>query len=178
MVALCGVMPDVRLFPSRRCSGYFGVKRFDRIGKTRGKANKVHMVSAGAMLETSHRIPNLDYHTLMKLTIKLTDSFADVERLFRRMCFNVSVGNRDDHAKNFSYLYDEKHSGWTLSPAYDLTCNPGMNGEHATTVNGKGKGIDTSDLLAVGVKAGLSNARAHAVLDEVWEATSFLRLKR
>ena len=31
-------------------------------------------VSAGALLETSHRIPNLDYETLMRLTLKLTDS--------------------------------------------------------------------------------------------------------
>lgn len=28
----CGIdMPEVRLFPSKRCSGYFGVRRFDRV---------------------------------------------------------------------------------------------------------------------------------------------------
>ena len=52
----CGVnMPETRLFPSKICSGYFGVKRFDR---KNGK--KVHMVSASGLLETSHRLPSLD----------------------------------------------------------------------------------------------------------------------
>ncbi|MFR3091193.1 MAG: HipA domain-containing protein [Eggerthella lenta] len=83
--------------------------------------------------------PQLDYETLMRLTLKLTDSFEEVVRLYRLMCFNVLAGNRDDHAKNFSYLYDEDRAVWTLSPAYDLTRNAGMNGEHATTVNGKAR---------------------------------------
>lgn len=175
----CGIdMPEVRLLPSKRSEGYFGVKRFDRASGPAGEQRKVHMISAGALLEASHRAPGLDYHTLMRLTIKLTDSFADVERLYRLMCFNVRVGNRDDHAKNFSFLYDEERGAWRLSSAYDLTSNPGMNGEHATTVNGKGRGIQADDLVAVGTKAGLSNARALAVLDEVWEATAFLRLRR
>ncbi|MTH39164.1 type II toxin-antitoxin system HipA family toxin, partial [Veillonella dispar] len=132
----------------------------------------VHMVSAGALLETSHRIPNLDYETLMRLTLKLTDSFEEVVRLYRLMCFNVLAGNRDDHAKNFSYLYDEDRAVWTLSPAYDLTRNAGMNGEHATTVNGKGKGIGLDDLVSVGVKAGLSKSSARTIADEVRQATA------
>ena len=175
----CGIdMPEVRLLPSKRGEGYFGVKRFDRASGLAGERRKVHMISAGALLETSHRLSDLDYHTLMRLTIKLTDSFADVERFYRLMCFNVRVGNRDDHAKNFSYLYDEECGAWSLSPAYDLTSNPGMNGEHATTVNGKGRGVQADDLVSVGTKAGLSIARARAVHEEVWEATAFLRLRR
>ena len=169
----CGIdMPEVRLFPSKRCSGYFGVRRFDRVPDASGVARKVHMVSAGALLETSHRIPNLDYETLMRLTLKLTDSFEEVVRLYRLMCFNVLAGNRDDHAKNFSYLYDEDRAVWTLSPAYDLTRNAGMNGEHATTVNGKGKGIGLDDLVSVGVKAGLSKSSARTIADEVRQATA------
>ena len=77
------------------------------------------MVSAGGLLETSHRIPNLDYDILMRLTLMLTHSSCDTEALFRLMCFNVFAGNRDDHAKNFSYLYDEDDGSWHLSPAYD-----------------------------------------------------------
>ena len=61
----CGInMTETRLFPSKICSGYFGIKRFDR---KNGK--KVHMVSVSGLLETSHRLPNLDYNTLMKLTL-------------------------------------------------------------------------------------------------------------
>ena len=54
-------------------------------------------------------------------THRITDNAADVELLYRLMCFNVFIGNRDDHSKNFSYLYDEESSAWRLAPAYDLT---------------------------------------------------------
>lgn len=54
------------------------------------------------------------------------------------MCFNVYAHNRDDHSKNFTYLYDEDECSWKLSPAYDLTYSNSIGGEHATTVNGNG----------------------------------------
>lgn len=156
----CGIdIPETRLFPSKRCEGYFGIRRFDRVHDGAGM-RRVHMASAGALLETSHRIPNLDYETLMRLTWRMTDSEKDVERLYRLMCFNVFIGNRDDHSKNFSYVYDEGEGAWHLSPAYDLTQNSGAYGEHATTVNGKGRGISLDDLISVGVEAGIARSAA------------------
>lgn len=156
-------MPETKLFSSKRCAGYFGVKRFDR-GPS---GERAHMLSAGAALETSHRLFNLDYDTLMRLTWRITNDSEDIERLFRLMCFNVFVGNRDDHAKNFSYLYDEKRASWHLSPAYDLTCNPGVYGEHAAMVNGKGKGIFSADLEAVGIAAGMTAHMCRQIISEV-----------
>ena len=41
------------------------------------------------LLETSHRIPNLDYDILMQLTLQLTKSMEECEKLYRLMCFNV-----------------------------------------------------------------------------------------
>ena len=83
--------------------------------------------------------------------------------------FNVLVGNRDDHAKNFTFLHDNAFDSWTLSPAYDLTRNSCINGEHAAMVNGKGADITHDDLLAVGTRAGLPPRRTRAMLDEVEE---------
>lgn len=169
--AECGIeMPEVRLLPSRRCSGYFAVKRFDRerICDTEGNKSlrKVHMASAGALLETSHRIPNLDYDLLFKLAMKLTEDAGVVRRLFRLMVFNVLCGNRDDHAKNFSFLCDAD-GVWRLSPAYDLTENAGMNGERATTVNGKGKDITAADIIEVASRVGISRSRARTEIENV-----------
>ena len=66
--AACGIqVPDVKLFPSNRCAGYFGAKRFDREMTPSGE-KKVHMASASALLEVSHRVPSLDYTSLMGLT--------------------------------------------------------------------------------------------------------------
>lgn len=110
----------------------------------------------------------LDYHSLMKLTKILTkDHYADVESMFRRMCFNVFAHNRDDHSKNFTYLYDEEKDQWRLSPAYDLTYSNTYYGEHTTTVDGNGKDPGRKELLAVGITAGMKKNRCMEIIDEI-----------
>ena len=164
----CGLnMEEVRLFPSNKTKGYFGTKRFDRRGK--GEEGKVHMVSAAGLLETSHRIPNLDYDILMKLTLQLTRSMEECEKLYRLMCFNVFAHNRDDHSKNFTYLYEEKAQRWILSPSYDLTYSNSLGGEHATTVNGNGVNPEMEDILAVAEKTGLNVAKSQKTASEIKE---------
>jgi hipA N-terminal domain len=164
----CGLnMEEVRLFPSNKTKGYFGTKRFDRRGK--GEEGKVHMVSAAGLLETSHRIPNLDYDILMKLTLQLTRSMEECEKLYRLMCFNVFAHNRDDHSKNFTYLYEEKAQRWILSPSYDLTYSNSLGGEHATTVNGNGVNPEMEDILAVAEKTGLNVAKSQKTANEIKE---------
>ena len=143
----CGIkMSETRLFESKNCSGYFGIKRFDR---ENGK--KVHMVSVSGLLETSHRLPNLDYNILMKLTLELTKNYQDIEQLYRLMCFNVFAHNRDDHSKNFSFLYDESQKEWHLSPAYDLT------------YSSEGKNPSLNDILAVAKNIGIKEKQARDI---------------
>ena len=77
-----------------------------------------------------------------------------------RDCFNVFAHNRDDHSKNFTYLYREEEKRWTLSPAYDLTYSNSIGGEHATTVNGNGTDPGMDDILGVAKKIGLNTAKA------------------
>ena len=69
-------------------------------------------------------------------------------KAFLRMCFNVFYQNKDDHGKNFAFLYDDNLDGYTLSPAYDLTKTPEKY-EHEMTVNGIGNPTkkDSSVLL-------------------------------
>lgn len=152
----CGIhMAEYSLFPSETCSGYFGMKRFDRIASEEG-GRRVHMLSAAALLELDHNAPSMDYHDLMKLTRLLTrEDKQDLQEMFRRMCFNVYAHNRDDHSKNVSFLYDEEQKRWHLSPAYDLTYSTTYYGEHTTSVNGNGASPSMGDLLAVGTKSGL-----------------------
>lgn len=164
----CGIeMEEVRLFPSEKTQGYFGTKRFDRVAE--GENGKVHMISAAAILETSHRIPNLDYDILMKLTLQLTKSMEECEKLYRLMCFNVFAHNRDDHSKNFSYIYRDREKRWILSPAYDLTYSNSIGGEHATTVNGNGVDPGMEDLLAVAKKIGIGMAKARKTAAKIQE---------
>lgn len=152
----CGIiMSETRLFPSEKCEGYFGIKRFDRISDKNG-TKRIHMLTAAALLELDFEQPSLDYHSLMKLTKILTrDNEKDIREMFRRMCFNVLAHNRDDHSKNFTYLYDDEKDRWSLSPAYDLTYSNTYYGEHTTTVDGNGRNPGRKELLTVGIAAGM-----------------------
>jgi len=162
-------IPETKLFPSKISSGYFGIKRFDRKKLSTRVIRKLHMISVSGLLETSHRIPNLDYNDLMQLTLNLTKSFEEVEKLFRLMCFNVFSHNRDDHSKNFSFIYNEDLNKWELSPAYDLTYSYSINGEHATTINGNGVNPGLNDILKVAEKIGLDKKKAEKIAIEVRE---------
>ena len=136
----CGIdVPDFKLMQGK----YFASKRFDLLD---GK--RLHIATAGALLNESISQPKLDYKMLLHLTGYLTQRPQQVDEMFRRMVFNVLTENKDDHAKNFSFIFDEIQ--WKLSPAYDLTLSSmGYNGERATSVNNKG--IPTiEDLIVVG----------------------------
>ena len=166
----CGIaIPEIRLIDSKRCSGYFAVKRFDRALEN-GTVRKVHTATASALLGVSHRVPALDYLTLLKLTWKLTRDNREVERMYRLMCFNVFSHNRDDHSNNFSFLC--RDGVWTLAPAYDLTYSESFGGEHATTVNGNGKEPGRTDLLAVADRFGLDRSFAETTADTIQETVS------
>ena len=170
----CGIeMSDIRLFDSKLCAGYFGTKRFDRISKS-GESKRVHTVSAGGLLETSHRYPNLDYHQLAKLTMIITQDTREVEKLFDLMCFNVYAHNRDDHSKNFSFMFDEDEWRWKLAPAYDLTYSNSTGGEHATTIDGEGKEPSTENILNVAKSSGLNLKKAEKRANEIEEIVKAL----
>lgn len=144
-------MPDTHLFPAKNGAGYFGVQRFDRRG-----AERVHMHTLCGLLHADHRVPSLDYETILRATMHLTKSMPEVEAMFRLAVFNVLTHNRDDHAKNFAFLM-ESDGTWKAAPAYDLTFSSGPGGEHSTTVMGEGKNPGLKHLQKLGQKMGVSN---------------------
>ena len=126
------------------------------------------MATAAALLELDFNQPSLDYHDLMKLTRIMTrDNKMDVENMFRRMCFNVFAHNRDDHSKNFSFVYDTESETWRLSPAYDLTYSITYYGAHTTSVGGNGQDPGETELLTVGVQAGMKKKQCQEIINEI-----------
>jgi len=164
----CGIiMTETRLFSSKQCAGYFGTKRFDRVKEKDGTIKREHMASVSALLEVSHRIPSLDYNSLMQLTLELTKDYSEVEKMFRLMCFNVFAHNRDDHSRNFSFIYDKKQKIWKLAPAFDLTFSSSIGGEHATCVNGNGRNPALKEILEVAENIGISKKKAKEIAEMV-----------
>ena len=89
----------------------------------------------------------------------------DVIEAYKRMCFNVLYGNKDDHGKNFSFLYNEEKKGYVLSPAYDLTKTPNKL-EHEMTVNGNAN-PSKEDLLNIGKQLKLSNKLCNEIIGKI-----------
>lgn len=153
------LMPDIHLFPSRKGAGHFAVKRFDRTANKR-----LHMHTASGLLHSDFRTPSLDYEDLLNLTGALTRDVREVEKMYRLAVFNVLAHNRDDHAKNFSFLMDE-YGEWKLAPAYDLTFSSGPNGEQSTMVMGEGRNPQISHLLKLGQEANVPKKRVEEIID-------------
>ena len=154
----CGVtIPRIGLVMDK----YFAIERFDydRDGQ------KMHVVTAAALLKSDYRSQNVDYTNLLALTGYLTQDPIQVEEMFRRMVVNLVADNKDDHAKNFSFIC--RAGKWSLSPAYDITYSPeGSRGEHATSLFYNGNpGLDLVLKAGVGIRIPLE--RCKEIIHEV-----------
>lgn len=153
----CGITTtDFKLIDNK----YFASKRFDI-----EEGQKVHIATAGALLNESIHQPKLDYKTLLHLTGYLTQDPLQVEEMFRRMVFNVFFENKDDHAKNFSFIC--RDGKWSLAPAYDLTHSKlGNHGQHSTSVNNSGKPT-IEDMIIVGESIRINKNKALDITEQI-----------
>jgi serine/threonine-protein kinase HipA len=105
----------------RRFSGEyhtFCVQRFDRSGVRRR-----FYASAMALLrkDQSEGTSYLELAEFLHARGAKNHIASDLEQLFRRVTFNVAIGNRDDHLRNHGFLLTP--AGWRLAPAFDLNPN-------------------------------------------------------
>ena len=152
----CGIeMPETRLFEEK----YFGVERFDRT-----PSGKLHVVSVAGLIGADYRLPSIDYTHIFQVCAVLTHSVAEMWKVYRLMVFNYLIDNKDDHAKNFAFIY--RDGDWHFAPAFDLLPSDGINGFRTTSINDK---IEPTkeDIIAVAVKAGLNEKKAIEILKSI-----------
>lgn len=153
----CGVeMMDCRLFDNK----FFGTKRFDRTSDGR----KIHVISMAGLLCADYRIPSLDYYHIFQVTANLTHCVNELWKVFKLMCFNYLIGNKDDHAKNFAFLYENEE--WHLAPAFDILPSTGIGGYHTTSFNNAINPTD-QNLLTLARKFSLPDKDAREVLENM-----------
>jgi serine/threonine-protein kinase HipA len=155
-------VPAARLENLSERYGTFCSARFDRLG-----AGRRMYASAMTLLEYRDGEPGGSYLDLAEF---IADNGArghideDLAQLFRRLVFNVLVGNRDDHLRNHGFIREP--SGWRLSPAFDM--NPSLaKAEHALTLDGKSALPSIERVMATAELYRLTAAEANAVLTEV-----------
>lgn len=97
-------------------------KRFDR-----KKGKRIHFASAMTMLGLTDGADANTGHGYLDIADFIIQNCINAEtnlkQLYRRIAFNICIGNSDDHFRNHGFILTRK--GWTLSPAYDI--NPTLN---------------------------------------------------
>jgi serine/threonine-protein kinase HipA len=118
------------------------VRRFDRTVAPEG-VHRQHMVSAMTLLNLDEYAVRAGYSSYLELADVLRhyarDFRKDGAELFRRMVFNILIGNADDHARNHACFWDGQ---WLdLTPAYDVCPQPrgGISADQAMVVGEWGR---------------------------------------
>ncbi|WP_256221845.1 type II toxin-antitoxin system HipA family toxin [Variovorax sp. OK605] len=119
------------------------VERFDRQGPAADE-RRFHYLSASALLGVPYESSRGSYVELAQLLRRISrQPQHDLAELFRRLVFNLAVGNSDDHVKNHGALRGEDGL-WRLSPAFGLVMQLGghtayqelaiLPGQHASSL--------------------------------------------
>ncbi len=158
-------MPETHLLEERKL-GHFLARRFDRVGSTR-----LHLHSLGGLQHIDYNQPGaFSYEQYLRTVLELNLGYPALQEVFRRMVFNLTAVNQDDHVKNFAFLMDESGK-WRLAPAYDVTyaSGHGYTRNHQMTLVGKNTGFSRADLLATGARFGIKQDGA-PIIEQVREA--------
>ena len=147
----------------------FCVQRFDRVGSTRK-----FYASAMTLLrrEQSEGTSYLDIAQLIRRRGAPECSAGDLEQLFRRVAFNVAIGNRDDHLRNHGFVLSK--TGWRLAPAFDV--NPNVDkAEHVLNLDDVDNRPSLRTVLATASFYGLDDEQAARIVEEVASAVDSWR---
>jgi serine/threonine-protein kinase HipA len=87
----------------------------------------------------------LDLVQVIETSGTSTQIARDLEQLFRRVLFNILIGNRDDQLRKHGFL--RAGDGWQLSPAFDVTPNPDKD-HHVLAIDDRDPSSDSRLLLA------------------------------
>ena len=147
-------------------------KRFDRTAE--GK--RIHFASAMTLLGLNDGDNATTGHGYLDIVDFILSSCTDVDanlcELFRRVAFNICIGNTDDHFRNHGFLLTAK--GWTLSPAYDM--NPTLNSHQSLLINSKTNVSDLSVLVNSCDEYMLTAQVAKNIINEVVKAIKDWRI--
>jgi serine/threonine-protein kinase HipA len=142
----------------------FCVQRFDRTqGKRRFYASAMTLLRR----DQSEGVSYLEIAQFLRAAGDSAHVASDLHQLFRRVAFNVAVGNRDDHLRNHGFLLGK--DGWRLSPAFDV--NPNIDkAEHVLNIDDTDNRPSLATVLTTAEFYGLTIDRGAAIVEDVISA--------
>ena len=139
------------------------ITRFDRDGDRR-----IPFISAMTILGLNDGDEATYTDIAEAIRMHSSAPIEDLHELWKRIVFNVMVGNLDDHLRNHGFLYDRRDK-WRLSPAYDLNPVPRTEKARELTTWISEEGPDANLKLAREAAPffALNANRADVIIDEV-----------
>ena len=144
----------------------FFTKRFDR-----EDGERIHFASAMTMTGKNEDIIRNETPSYLDIAEFLQYSGAnidsDLRQLWRRIIFNMTISNTDDHLRNHGFILNDK--GWRLSPAYDL--NPSIDKAGlALNIDMDNNMLDYDLAKSVGVFFRIGNMEMDKIIEDVKDA--------
>lgn len=154
-------VPPAKLIKLNNDFHTFCVQRFDRAnGSRRFYASAMTLLRKTQSEGTSY----LELAQFIRAQGDAEHADADLEQLFRRVAFNVAVGNRDDHLRNHGFVLGK--TGWRLAPAFDV--NPNIDkAEHVLNIDDVDNRPSLETVLSTAAFYGLDDVQARQIVDEV-----------
>ncbi len=142
----------------------FCTQRFDRaLGTRRFYASAMTLLRKGYSEDTSY----LELAQFIRAQGDAAHADGDLAQLFRRVAFNVAIGNRDDHLRNHGFILGK--TGWRLAPAFDI--NPNIDkADHVLCLDDADNRPSLETVLDTAAFYGLDDDQARQVVGEVAEA--------
>jgi serine/threonine-protein kinase HipA len=154
-------VPPARIVRLSNAFHTFCVQRFDRVG------GKRRFYASAMTLLRRDQSEGASYLELAQFLRRSGDSAhvaRDLAQLFRRVVFNVAVGNRDDHLRNHGFLLGQ--NGWRLAPAFDM--NPNIDkGEHVLNLDDADHRPNLATAVATAAFYGLDVRQAQDSVNQV-----------
>jgi serine/threonine-protein kinase HipA len=166
--------PDVALTETDR-GPVLLVERFDQA------PNEQHHLVSVASLINKFDITEIDESTMSypgitqlgKRIGHLTSDLGTV--VFRRMLFNIAIGNTDDHLRNHAFMKRSSASDYSLSPAYDIVPQISLQGSHAIAIGPFGSSPSVDNIQAALRRMGVTDELGHEIAGAVLEVTATWR---
>ena len=162
---------ETRVIPSGDKYHILLSRRFDRSASGR----RIHFSSAMTMLGLTDGCDAKSGNGYLDIVDFILQGCCDVadnlRQLYRRVAFNIAIGNTDDHFRNHGFLLTPH--GWTLSPAYDM--NPTLSNYQGILINATTNESDMNILLASAEDYMITRDEAHKIIREVVAAVRLWR---
>ena len=157
-------VPQAKLARFQNTHHTYCVQRFDREGgKRRFYASAMTLLRKDQSEGTSYT----ELAQFLRANGDAAHVKADLAQLFRRVAFNVAVGNRDDHLRNHGFILGAL--GWRLAKAFDV--NPNIDkADHVLNIDDTDNRPSLATVLETAPFYDLSFDMGRKIIEEVARA--------